>query len=135
MKIPPRRPRDPARKGKTIPDQSMSIQTIVERYVRGLPSDVEHKTPVYVDGDVDLEKVARMDFAEKAAYAAELQQERDQIVAEAKERASLRAKQKAEVLEERDDKDSGSVVLDNTLPDDTSEENSERNTKKQSKPN
>lgn len=64
------------RASQTIPDQSLSIQEIVKRYVRGIPVDVLQREPVYVDqSDHDLEKLARMDFHEKAEYANALAQD------------------------------------------------------------
>lgn len=58
------------RPSKTVPDQSLSIQEIVKRYVRGIPVDVVRRKGVYLDQtEDDLEKVARGDFSEKAEYA------------------------------------------------------------------
>lgn len=57
------------RKSLTIPDQSLSIQEIVRRYVRGVPVDVIQREAVYIESDHDLEKLSRMDFAEKSDYA------------------------------------------------------------------
>lgn len=64
------------RKSVAIPDQSMSIQEIVKRYVRGVPVDIHKREAVYVDqNDHDLEKMSRMDFGDKhsAAQAMELE--------------------------------------------------------------
>lgn len=53
-----------------IPDQSLSIQQIVQRYVRGLPVDVLQRKPIYIDQDEhDLEQLSRLDFGEKAELA------------------------------------------------------------------
>lgn len=58
------------RKSVCIPDQSMSVQEIVRRFVRGIPIDVKQREAVYVDqNDHDLEKLSRMDFGEKAEFA------------------------------------------------------------------
>lgn len=63
------------RKSTAIPDQSMSIQEIVKRFVRGIPVDVIQRRAVYSDqSDHDYEKLARMDFAEKAQFAEDLAQ-------------------------------------------------------------
>lgn len=68
------------RKGRAIPDQSLTIQEIVKRYVRGIPVDVLQRTPVYSDQeDHDLEKISRMDFGEKAAYAAQQAEQAKQL--------------------------------------------------------
>lgn len=56
-----------------IPDQSLSIQEIVKRYVRGIPVDVIKRQPVYNDqNDHDMEKLSRLDFGEKAELADQL---------------------------------------------------------------
>lgn len=86
------------RKSMSVPDQSLSIQEIVKRFVRGIPVDVVQRQPVYSDqADYDLEKLARMDFGEKAEYAQRLAEEADRLqtdYAEAQARAT-EAKQKA----------------------------------------
>jgi len=86
------------RPSKTIPDQSMSLQEIVRRYVRGIAIDIVHREPVYLDqSEYDLERLNRMDFGEKAAMAAELSAQAQDIQQryEANERAQ-RAKQAKE---------------------------------------
>lgn len=66
----------PVMKSRTIPDQSLSIKEIVRRYVKGIPVDVVERTPVYCEqSEHDLEKLSRMDFGEKAEYAAALGQQ------------------------------------------------------------
>lgn len=63
------------RKSSAIPDQSMSIQEIVKRFVRGIPVDILQREAVYSDqNDHDLEKLNRMDFAEKVQFARDLRQ-------------------------------------------------------------
>lgn len=61
------------KKSVVIPDQSLSVQEIVKRYVRGVPVDVIQRERVYIDqNEFDLEKLSRMDFAEKLEYASAL---------------------------------------------------------------
>lgn len=63
------------RKSFAIPDQSMSIQEIVKRFVRGIPVDILQREAVYSDqSDHDLEKLNRMDFADKTQFAKDLRQ-------------------------------------------------------------
>lgn len=84
------------RKSQTIPDQSMSIQEIVKRYVRGVPVDVQQRTPVYLDqSDHDMEMLGRMDFGQKAEYAAALAEQAKQMQAELKELERSVVEQKA----------------------------------------
>lgn len=51
----------------TVPDQSMSLKEILQRFVRGesLPID---KGGEYHESEDDLEKLARMDLVDKAEY-------------------------------------------------------------------
>lgn len=112
----------PRRKGKTIPDQSMSIQEIVRRFVRGLPADVEHRNPIYVDqSEVDLEKVSRLDFGEKHALAQEMSAQNQRFVDAVANEQARRVKEQsdAEAEEKREMSRSGIGALDNTMPDDT----------------
>lgn len=68
---------------QTIPDQSLSINEIVARFTRGIPVDTQVKRPVYADqNDYDLEKLSRMDFAEKAQLAGEMRENAEQRIAE-----------------------------------------------------
>lgn len=48
----------------TIPDQTMSIREIMQRYARGLPLDME-KTPVYHGEDDEFPDMQRLDLAER----------------------------------------------------------------------
>lgn len=60
----------PTGKTQVVPDQSLSIREIVKRFVKGIPVDVAQRQPVFNDQtEADLEKLARMDFAEKVEYA------------------------------------------------------------------
>lgn len=111
------------RKSKALPNKSMHIDEMVRRYARGLEIDVVQKTPIYSEQDEhDLEQISRMDFAQKAAFAAE-----QQALAKAKQaelaaiEATKRAKKKAQEAAERDKaRASGIGSLDNTMPVDTS---------------
>jgi len=59
---------------QTIPDQTMAIRTLIERYVRGIP--VSTKTPIWEGEDNDLPDPNTMDYAERQemafTFAAEL---------------------------------------------------------------
>ena len=61
---------------ETIPDQSMSIRTILERYSRGLPISGE-RTPIWQQGDDfnDMPDPRTLDLAERQEYAELYQQE------------------------------------------------------------
>lgn len=92
------------RKSLAIPDQSLSIQEIVKRYVRGIPVDVVKRQGVFLDqSEHDLEALSRLDFGEKAEYAQVLKAQADSIEAEhteavrrVREERAQEAKQKSE---------------------------------------
>lgn len=48
----------------TVPDQTMSMKTIFERYVRGRPLDASVREPIYYGDDLELPDVKRMDLVE-----------------------------------------------------------------------
>lgn len=92
----------------TVPDQSMSLKTILERFVRheALPVGLGG---VYHESDDDLEKVAAMDLTEKDEFIArqketqkryeeqEKQKERKRLeTVRAEEREKVKAELKAE---------------------------------------
>lgn len=55
---------------ETVPDQSMSIRQILDRYARGLPLDA--KTPIWddnVDEDNFMPDPRRLDLAERQEFA------------------------------------------------------------------
>lgn len=87
----------PLRKQLAIPDQSLSIKEILNRYVRGVPVDVRHREPVYVDqSEFDLEQLSRMEFSDKMSIAERLRAEYDAKVADLEAKASARSQAKKE---------------------------------------
>jgi hypothetical protein len=61
---------------ETIPDQSMSIRTLLDRYSRGLPISGE-RTPIWQQGDDynDMPDPRTLDLAERQEFAEQYQQE------------------------------------------------------------
>lgn len=61
---------------ETVPDQSMSIRTLLDRYSRGLPISGE-RTPIWQQGDDfnDMPDPRTLDLAERQEYAELYQQE------------------------------------------------------------
>lgn len=61
---------------ETVPGESMTMQQIFERYAKGQDlSDLEMKTSSYVNADLDspdLEKLNRMELADRTMYIEEL---------------------------------------------------------------
>lgn len=90
------------RKSVAIPNQSMTIKQIVERFVKGIPSDVEIKKGVYLNQvDFDLDKMSRMDATDKAyeatQFASAAEEKADEI--EAHEKATKERKKKRDIEE------------------------------------
>lgn len=106
----------------TIPNQSMKIDEIVRRFVKGIPVDIVQRQAVYVDqSEHDLEAMSRMDFAEKAAVADLMREraEQQQSELQAIERVKREKKQKREDEQQRArtaKTDTGIDPLDNTMP-------------------
>lgn len=93
------------RKSQVLPDQTLSIQEIVKRYVKGVPVDIARREAVYVDqNDHDLEKLSRMDFGEKAEYAQAMKQRADRLKTEFTERVKSAADEKAKSAKDAADK-------------------------------
>lgn len=67
-------------KSMTLPSQALTMKEIMERFTRGVPIDAKHRNPVYLpENDIDLEKVSRMDFAEKHAFQQELSAQNERV--------------------------------------------------------
>lgn len=65
----------------TVPDQTMSVRTILERYTRGLP--VNGWTPMYDEED-DLPDPRTLDLAERQELAEQFKQEIQDVEARKK---------------------------------------------------
>lgn len=113
------------RKSMTIPDQSLTIQEIVKRFVKGIPVNVVKRDGTYLNqSEHDFEKITRMDPFEKAALADEFQQQaqeqNDQLAAN--ERAKReRAAKKLSDAQRAAETPRHSNPLDNTMPVDTNQ--------------
>lgn len=116
---------------KTVPDQSMSVKDIVEKFIKtGLTPQRLSVPPVY-DGNnnaEDLEALARLDPTDKALKAAEFaalaKQKAEQIEdlkreSDAKKREDEDAKLIAQHEKAAKERGSGIGSLDNTMPVDT----------------
>lgn len=122
------------RQGVTLPDQSLSIREILNRFVKGIPVDVVKREAVYLDdrNTVDMEKLARADFAEKIETARQYGEQAEQM--EAMLTRTNTEDEEPETRTRGKSKDSGrtkvkpakgAVVddLDNTTTDDTGPDN------------
>lgn len=89
-----------------VPDQSMSLQEILERFTRGEPLEVGHDVQDGDDSDnplnIDLEKLANSDLVDKAEFVEKLKDVQRRYNVQEKEKA---AKIKAQKLEEYKRKD------------------------------
>lgn len=74
------------RKMMSVPNRSLTISQIVERFTKGLDAGVSvAPTSNHPDSEVDLERMSRMDRAEKAYMAEELRLENERKQGELKE--------------------------------------------------
>lgn len=93
------------RKKLAIPDQSLSVQEIVRRFVRGIPVDMKQREAVYVDqNDHDLEKLSRMDFGEKTEFARSEAERLEQWRSELTEAEQAKRSEAAKAKEESEAK-------------------------------
>lgn len=107
------------RKSQTIPDQSMSIQEIVKRFVRGVPVDIVQREAVYSDqSEHDLEKLSRMDFGEKAEFARRMSEQAQGLSTELQEREAehreaiaTKAKEKAQRIAQKKASGTSGIVV------------------------
>lgn len=114
---------------RVVPRQSLSLDDVMRRYVRGLPIDMKVHEAVYMNRGVDYERMSKLDFDEKAAIAAEqaaIQQRYKD------EQAKLATEREEEAKQVREDElrnegraqgsrpeGGGRDHLDDTLPDDS----------------
>lgn len=93
------------RPSKTVPNQSLSIKTIMDRFTRGIPVDAVKRQGTYIDQDeYDLEKLANAGFDEKARMAELLKDQNDLTEAsilEARAQAQREAQEAARQKETR----------------------------------
>lgn len=92
--------RNPNRKSTTLPDQALSVQTILDRYTRGIPVNLTQREATFLDQqEVDYEQLSRMEFDEKIAYAQAMQSKAKDIEAQLtaqKQAKDARIKEKAQ---------------------------------------
>ena len=111
-------------KSQTIPDQSMSIHELVRRFVRGIPADVIQRKPVFNpdNNDVDLERLGRLDPADKAFQASEMFAQNKATASELQRTIDdrrRRAEESEKAEADQGEQQTGIESLDNTMPDDT----------------
>jgi hypothetical protein len=72
----------------TIPDQTMSIRTLLDRYAKGMPLEGIMANPQYQEGEDydDLPDPRRLDLSERQEFAEQVRQE----LAELKSNASAK---------------------------------------------
>lgn len=83
-----------------VPDQSLSLEEILERFTRGEELPVKFDGEYLEESDVDLEKLGKFDLVEKAEYVEKLKAvQADYAAQEAeKQRAEDEARAKAAQL-------------------------------------
>lgn len=84
---------------ETIPDQSLTIRQILDRYARGLPLDA--KTPIWdenVDEDSYLPDPRRLDLAERQEFAENAKAELEQVKQKIAEKRQKKAIVEPEIV-------------------------------------
>lgn len=61
-------------KKAVVPNQSLSLQEILQRFTRGEPLEIGREGATFDDGDEDLEKVKNADLVDKAEFAERMKQ-------------------------------------------------------------
>lgn len=61
-------------KKSVLPNQSLSLQEILERFTRGEPLEIGREGAQYDDGPEDLEKVSHWDLVDRAEFINKLKQ-------------------------------------------------------------
>lgn len=83
----------------TIPDQTMSLRTILDRYARGMPLTGYAGAPVY-DGEAELPDIRKMDLTELRDFKTKIQDDIKRF-GEQQARDMEEAQTKAKQLQER----------------------------------
>lgn len=87
---------------KVIPNQSMTMREVIERFVKGLPLDIKEKQKIYLDQvDHDFEKMSGMDLTEKAYQATEFKTAAENLNEDYK--AEQKAKHERKVKADQDE--------------------------------
>lgn len=119
------------RKGMTVPNQSMTIKEIVNKFVKNIPvSGTSFKGEYFDQSEFDLERLARLSpldkayeagqFSERASYLEERIKQSERVRVE-REKEAKRNESKAQSEREKPSpRGSGIDPLDNTMPVDTS---------------
>lgn len=82
----------------TVPNQSMSLKQIIQRFVKKQPLAIE-KEGFYDDSGIDYEKFQRAEFAEQEEYV-ELQRSRVNTIRDVLAKREVEEKAKAEADKE-----------------------------------
>lgn len=53
---------------KTVPDQTLTVKQILDRYRRGIPANVKQRIPIYEGEESDFPELQHMDLAEREEY-------------------------------------------------------------------
>lgn len=122
------------RKSQVLPNQSMTIEDIVNRYVRGAEVHVQKREGVYLDQkEHDFEKMSRADFGEQhelaqqfagraSGIAREIERSQDEQRTKDEDEEN-KGEQKSKKRKTKPGKEgTGIGDLDNTMPVDTESE-------------
>lgn len=88
---------------KTVPDQSLSVKQIMERYAQGLPLEGV-RTPVYLGEEFEFPDMERLDLTERQALIAEARERTELIRTELQNQEKQRMAKKVRELAEKKQK-------------------------------
>lgn len=83
-----------------IPNQSMTMREVIERFVKGLPLDIKEKDKIFIDqAEHDFERMSTQDRVDKAYQATEFKAQAEELAEEIKanERAKNERRRKADI--------------------------------------
>lgn len=88
-----------------VPDQSMSLQEILQRFTRNEALPIGHDTTFDEAGDEDISRLKHMDLVDKAEYVNKLHEtkkryEKQEAAKERAKREKIAAEERAKIREE-----------------------------------
>lgn len=104
----------------TVPDQTMSMRTILDRYRRGMPLEIRQKEPLFYNGE--FPDLSKMDISEIHQLKKEAAAEVQRMQKELQDKEEYKRMQKQKELEQQLE-DLKKQMAGNTPPVDTTPKN------------
>ncbi|MEO5351205.1 MAG: hypothetical protein H7836_16410 [Magnetococcus sp. YQC-3] len=98
---------------QTVPDQTMSLKTILERYARGLPIEGVSSEPIYEGEDGVGFDLRTLDLSEREEMAQRVRNELSEIETRIKKQKSdeLNAQLRAQIKKEIEEEQSQNAII------------------------